>query len=112
MTSTLDDRLRHLARQLSELAARSIELWFEADLDPLGGAHGFLDRRYRPVVRGDDAGARGPSGEVRGDQSLVQQARHLYAYSLYAERRQAEPRAAAFAHRLYAHLSRAFEQGD
>ena len=108
MTS-VNERLARLGLELGNLAERSMTLWLDAGLDPLGGAHGFLDRRFRPVVGGD---ARGPSGEARGDQSLVQQARHLYAYSLYAERRQAEPRAAAFAHRLYAHLSQVFDRGD
>lgn len=103
------ERLRALGEELGQLGARSMESWFAAGLDPLGGAHGFLDRRFRPVT---DESARGPSGEILGDQSLVQQARHLYACSLYAERRQAEPRAAAFAHRLYAHLCQEFTRGD
>src|SRR5690606_1384259 len=103
------ERLRALGEELGQLGARSMESWFAAGLDPLGGAHGFLDRRFRPVT---DESARGPSGEILGDQSLVQQARHLYACSLYAERRQAEPRAAAFAHRLSAHLCQEFTRGD
>lgn len=91
-------------------------LWLEAGLDPLGGAHGFLDRRFRPV-HAVDAGPFGPSGEVLGDQSLVQQARHLYACSLYAERRgsasgRGDPRAATFAHALYRHLTTVFDAGD
>jgi len=93
-----------------------MKLWLDAGLDPLGGAHGFLDRQFRPVV-GSEAGPFGPSGEVLGDQSLVQQSRHLYICSLYADREQAQreqaqPQAAAFAHRLYAHLLEAFEEGD
>lgn len=108
MTS-VKHRLQKLGTGLGDLAERSMKLWLDVGLDPLGGAYGFLDRRHRPVFGGD---ARGPSGEVCGDQSLVQQARHLYSYSLYAERRQAEPRAAAFAHRLYAHLCHAFDSGD
>jgi len=88
-----------------------MQLWLDVGLDPLGGAHGFLDRHFRPQLDGDEAPS-GPSGEVRGDQSLVQQARHLYAYSLYAERRPGEARAARFARDLHAHLIRAFERGD
>jgi mannobiose 2-epimerase len=111
MTTPTSDRLRALAARLTGLAARSMRLWLDSGLDPSGGAHGFLDRRYRPIV--DDEGApAGPSGEIRGDQSLVQQARHLYAYTLYAERRCDDPRAAAFAHQLAGHLRSDFERGD
>src|SRR5687768_6020783 len=108
MTS-VEQRLQKLGAGLGVLAERSMKLWLDTGLDPLGGAYGFLDRLHRPVFGGN---ARGPSGELCGDQSLVQQTRHLYSCSLYAERRQAEPRAAAFAHRLYAHLSQAFDRGD
>jgi cellobiose epimerase len=108
MTASTRQRLVALAVRLDELARRSMRLWLDAGLDPLGGAHGFLDRSFRPLLDEDDA-PRGPSGEVRGDQSLVQQARHLYAHSLYAERRPEETRAVEFAHALYAHLLAAFE---
>lgn len=109
MTARTRQRLVALAERLDELARHSMRLWLDAGLDPLGGAHGFLDRSFRPRLDEDDA-PQGPSGEVRGDQSLVQQARHLYAYSLYAERRPGEARAVEFAHALHAHLVDAFER--
>lgn len=111
MTTLASDRMNVLGVRLGELGVRSMRLWLDAGLDPLGGAHGFLDRRFRPIVDSEDAGA-GPSGEVRGDQALVQQARHLYACSLYAERRADDPRAATFAHRLAQHVCSGFEHGD
>jgi mannobiose 2-epimerase len=111
MTLGTVERLFALARQLDDLAWRSMQLWLNAGLDPLGGAHGFLDRSFRAQLDPDHA-PQGPSGEVRGDQSLVQQARHLYTYSLFAERRPSEPRAVQFAHALHAHLQGAFEKAD
>jgi len=110
MTSETD-RLRALGARLSELAVRSMSLWLDAGLDVQGGAHGHLDRRHRPVL-GRAHGPRGPSGEILGDQSLVQQARHLYAYSAFAEHHPGEQRAGRFAHALYRHLSLGFDRGD
>lgn len=103
-------RLIELSHRLGQLSERSLELWLRVGLDPLGGAYGFLDRRWVPVWD-EDAAPRGPSGEVRGDQSLVQQARHLYAYSLWAERRpESALRTEPLAHALFRHLIAAFHR--
>jgi cellobiose epimerase len=102
-------RLERLAAALDDLAARSLGPWLDAGLDPEGGAYGFLDRHFRPVFFEDDPTI-GPSGERRGDQSLVQQARHLFSYSLMAERRPGDPRLAEFSNKLYQHLRRGFSR--
>lgn len=110
MYRTPGERLLALSTQLDDLATRSIQPWLEAGLDPQGGAYGFLDRFFVPRFS-EPGGPRGPSEERRGDQSLVQQARHLFAYSfLHGRRPQADPRLADFAHHLYAHLLLGFSR--
>lgn len=66
---------------MRSLAGQCLQPWLDRARDPLGGAFGFLNRRFEAVVD-DDSSPIGPSGEVRGDKSLIQQARHLYSYSL------------------------------
>jgi mannobiose 2-epimerase len=103
-------RLRALADRIDALGRASLEPWLTAGLDPHGGAPGFLDRKFQRVVDPEDR-PRGPGGQVRGDQGLVQQARHLFAYSLMHERRPGDPRVTAAAHALYEHLERRFSRG-
>lgn len=100
-------RLERLAGGLDELAEESLRPWLEVGLDPEGGAYGFLDRFFQPVF--SDAGeALGPSGEWRGDQSLVQQARHLFSYSLMQQRRPGDERLKPYADAVYRYLRRGF----
>lgn len=100
-------RLVRLADALDELAEASLRLWLDVGLDPEGGAYGFLDRYFRPVFSGVDD-ALGPSGEWRGDQSLVQQSRHLFSYSLMHERRPGDARHKQYADEIYRYLRRGF----
>jgi mannobiose 2-epimerase len=111
MPSTdFSQRLRALADRIDALGRASLDPWLLAGLDPRGGAPGFLDRAFQRVVDPED-GPGGPGGQVRGDQGLVQQARHLFAYSLTHERRPGDPRVEAAAHALYAHLEHRFSRG-
>lgn len=98
-----------LAQRLDQLAERSLAPWLDVGLDPEGGAFGFLDRYFVPRFHrpGDP---RGPSGERRGDQSLVQQSRHLYSYSLAHQRRPGDPRLVALARALFEHLVGSFSR--
>ncbi len=96
-----------MAEQLGELADASLQPWLDAGLDPDGGAYGFLDREFRPIFD-DETSPGGPSGEVRGDQSLVQQARHLFSYSFMEEMRPGDPRLSEFADAMYEHLQKNF----
>jgi mannobiose 2-epimerase len=104
------ERLRTLAARIDALGRASLEPWLTAGLEPHGGAPGFLDREFRRVVDPEDRPG-GPGGQVRGDQGLVQQARHLFAYSLMHERRPGDERVQAAAHAVYAHLERHFSRG-
>lgn len=102
-------RLLRLAGELDELAEASLRPWLDVGMDPEGGAFGFLDRHFRPVF--SQAGdALGPSKELRGDQSLVQQSRHLFSYSFMAARRPGDPRLEEFAHHLYRHIKNSFSR--
>jgi mannose/cellobiose epimerase-like protein (N-acyl-D-glucosamine 2-epimerase family) len=100
-------RLERLSGALDELAAASLRPWLSVGLDPEGGAYGFLDRSFQPVFGSED-GALGPSGETLGDQSLVQQARHLFSYSFMHERRPGDTRLKPFADEIYRYLRRGF----
>lgn len=103
MTAERSLRLERLRANLDALAEESLRLWLLHGRDPSGGAYGHLDRAFRPVFD-DPARPLGPSGEVRGSKGLVQQARHLYAYSLYQERRPGWASCEAAAHAQYDHL--------
>lgn len=97
--------------RLDDLAERSLAPWLAHGADPLGGVFGHLDRAFRPVF--DEDHPRGPSGEMRGSKGLVQQARHLYAYSLYHRRRpDRAPACAAAAQRQFAVLQEVFARPD
>ncbi len=104
-----EGRLLHLTQGLGELAQRSLAPWLDAGLDPQGGAYGFLDRYFRPVFFEDDPRL-GPSKERRGDQSLVQQSRHLFSYCLMAERRPGDERLEVYSKQLYEHLCHGFRR--
>ncbi len=106
----ISQRLRTLADRLDALGRASLEPWLTAGLDLDGGAPGFLNRKFQRIVDPEDRPG-GPGGQVRGDQGLVQQARHLFAYSLMHERRPGDPRVTAAAHALYDHLERCFSRG-
>jgi len=103
MTAERSLRLERLRANLDALAEASLRPWLLQGRDPSGGAYGHLDRAFRPVFDDVDR-PRGPSGEVRGSKGLVQQARHLYAYSLYQERRPGWASCEAAAHAQYDHL--------
>lgn len=105
--SSQRSRWERLARALDELADASLQPWLDVGLDPEGGAYGFLDRYFRPVFSQEDA-TLGSSLERRGDQSLVQQARHLFSYSLMHERRSADHRLKEYADGVYRFLRRGF----
>jgi|GEM_PF-1130663 len=89
-----------LADKMDRLATDCLEPWLLSAKDPMGGAFGFLDREFRPVVDAEGTKA-GPSNEARGDKSLIQQSRHLYSYSLMVARRPGDERAEALAHHLF-----------
>lgn len=95
--------------ELDGLSSRMAELWLTRGLDPEGGAYGYLDRALRPVFDAEGE-ARGPSGEIRGDKSLIQQARHTYSYSLLWERR-GDERAKSAARHCQRFLFEAFARG-
>jgi mannobiose 2-epimerase len=81
------------------LSARLAALWFEHGPDGQhGGFHGTLDRQWRPV---------GPSHK-----GLVQQARHLWATSVWYERREQTPSVRALADSCYHFLTEYMALGD
>ncbi len=98
-------RLNRLADRLDDLARRSLEPWLDVGLAPTGGAYGFLDRHFVPIGGSPDVEVGlGPSGEKRGSQSLVQQARHLFSYSFMHARRPSDSRLPLFSKAIYEHL--------
>jgi mannobiose 2-epimerase len=77
------------------LAQEIAEFWLSHGVDAeRGGFHGFLDREGR-VVQGAERGA-------------IQQARHLWAFSTWYERREKSERIARVCHATKAFLKRAF----
>lgn len=103
-------RLASLRTSMDQMARESLKPWLENAQDPRGGAYGFLDRSFQPIL---DLGSstEGPSNECRGDKSLIQQARHLYSYSLAAERLGKSPQLQKFAESTFVLLEQVFWQG-
>lgn len=104
-------RLIALGGRMRSLADQCLQPWLEHAQDPQGGAYGFLDRRFDAVID-DGSGPLGPSGEFCGDKSLVQQARHLYSYSLAYQRGLRTQRSRTFADSCYRLLREKFWRGD
>ena len=79
---------RALAERIRPIAEQSAEYWIEHGPDrQFGGFHGFLDRRGQPTE---------PS-----DKGLIQQARHLWTFSTWYERRERSARVEGIARNLY-----------
>lgn len=88
----LDARLEGIQTRLSALAADSVEFWRGHGIDrEQGGFHATLDRRGDPVA---------PT-----DKGLVQQARHLWTFSMWYERREASPAVREVADHTYRFLA-------
>ena len=91
----LDARLTALRARLDELARPTFEFWHVHGPDRAhGGFHGTLDRHGNPIA---------PT-----DKSLIQTVRHLWAMSMWYERKQAAPDVKALADGLYAFLMSSF----
>ena len=76
-----------LAQRMLRLAEQHAEFWIDHGPDrECGGFHGFLDRRGQPAEP--------------ADKSLTQQARHLWTFSTWYERREQSPRIEAIARHL------------
>jgi mannobiose 2-epimerase len=92
-------RLRSLQLRLDALADELIRFWKLHGPDrEHGGFHGWNERTGRPLP---DA-----------DKGLVQQARHLWTFSTWYERREPKPEVRALADGLYAFLSASFQDTD
>lgn len=77
-----------LAARMRRFSEQLLEVWIEHGPDrECGGFHGELDRHWRPCGS--------------GEKSLVQQARHLWAFSTWYERRERSERISSIAHGLY-----------
>src|SRR6185295_16083330 len=86
-----DERLPQIQARLDKLARAAFQFWRVHGPDrEQGGFHGTLDRHGNPID---------PT-----DKSLIQTVRHLWAMSMWYERRQPEPEVKALADGLYAFL--------
>jgi len=85
---TVHKRELALAQRMNRIAEQYAEYWLERGPDPeYGGFHGYLDRHGNPAE---------PT-----DKWLTQQARHLWTFSTWYERRQKSPRIERVARDLY-----------
>ncbi len=107
------DRLARLSVRFREFANTCAELWLAHAPDPKGGGvHGFLDREFHPVIDPEGTSL-GPSGERRGEKGLIQQSRHLWAWSTWYERREQSKRVRDLADSVYRLLrSRFYDASD
>ena len=86
-----DERLPQIRARLDKLAHAAFQFWRVHGPDrEQGGFHGTLDRHGNPIE---------PT-----DKSLIQTVRHLWAMSMWYERRQPEPEVKALADGLYTFL--------
>ncbi len=93
-----DARLDFLAVRLGSLATELAMFWKTRGPDrEHGGFHGMLDRRGLPTE---------PS-----DKTIIQQARHLWAMSMWYGRRESTPEVKALAHDLYRFVDRFRDAG-
>jgi mannobiose 2-epimerase len=89
-------RLQAIRARLVALGNETFEFWRVHGADrEHGGFHGTLDRQGRKIA---------PT-----DKGLIQTARHLWAMSMWYERKQPTAEVRALADGLYAFLTRAFE---
>jgi mannobiose 2-epimerase len=96
---------------MKSLAHHCLQPWLDHAHDPQGGAYGFLNRRLEPIV--DDGHAPlGPSGEIRGDKSLIQQTRHLYSYSFAFQQGLRTQHSRTFADSCFQLLKESFWRGE
>jgi mannobiose 2-epimerase len=83
--------LRPVLMRLGRMAREVVDFWMQHGPDPVhGGFHGFLDRRGQPAD---------PT-----DKGVIQQARHLWTFSTWFERREPTEAVKAVADNLYRFL--------
>ena len=91
----LAERLAALSERLAPLARRTADFWLEHGIDAsFGGFHGTLNRQGAAVAP-DDKG-------------LIQEARHLWSFSTWYERREPNQRIFDIASQTYAFIVESF----